>query len=350
MQRINKTNDFFYMKGFTFYIMLSLFIFISACTNNPKDIDVSEVKMQEITINRLDQDIFNIDTANVLNDTKKLEKKYGKFYTTFIRGIINNGGIHDSSYSHQIKQFIKDANMHDAFLDCQKLYSSTADFKFQFTDAFKHFKHYFPNRNLPKVITMMSGFNYSIVTLDSTLAIGLEMYLGSNSKFYKMMALPRYKSNFMNKENIMPDAIRFWMMNEFKYNMNKNDFLSDMIYMGKIMYLVDAVIPNVADTLMMQYSNKQMDYCKKNEFNVWSYFAAQKLLYTTDRAEIMKFTSEGPFTTALSKESAPRIGYWVGWQIVNQYMSKNEHITLEQLMNETDAQKILNKAKYKPGK
>jgi hypothetical protein len=31
-------------------------------------------------------------------------------------------------------------------------------------------------------------------------------------------------------------------------------------------------------------------------------------------------------------------------------MKNNPDITLEQLMNETDAQKILTKAKYKPGK
>ena len=64
----------------------------------------------------------------------------------------------------------------------------------------------------------------------------------------------------------------------------------------------------------------------------------------------MKYTSDGPFTSAFSKESAPRIGYWMGWQIIKQYMKNNPDVTLEQLMNETDAEKILKMAKYKPGK
>jgi hypothetical protein len=338
------------MKIFTIYLPILFLLFFISCSNDPKNIDVSEIKMPEITINRLEQDIFKMDTSDVIFSTKKLEAKYGHFYTTFIRSIINNGGTRDSSYSHQIKQFISDANMRDAYTDCQKKYPTTDDLKEHITDMFKHFKHYFPNRNLPKVTTIMSGFNFPIVTVDSTLGIGLEMYLGSNSTFYKMLTLPRYKSNFMNPENIMPDATRMWMQNEFKYNMDKTDFLSEIVFMGKIIYLTDALLPDVADTLKMQYSTKQMQYCKQNEFNVWSYFAAQKLLYTTDQAEIMKFTSEGPFTTALSKESAPRIGYWIGWRIVNQYMINNPTITMEQLMNETDAQKILIKAKYKPKK
>ena len=95
---------------------------------------------------------------------------------------------------------------------------------------------------------------------------------------------------------------------------------------------------------------KQNQYCKQNEFNIWSYFIAQKKLYTTDQAEIMKFTVDGPFTSSLSKEAPPRIGYWVGRQIVKQYMEKNPNVTLEQLMNETNAQQILTKAKYKPNK
>jgi len=37
-------------------------------------------------------------------------------------------------------------------------------------------------------------------------------------------------------------------------------------------------------------------------------------------------------------------------QIVRQYMKNNPYVTLEQLMNETDAQKILTASKYKPKK
>jgi uncharacterized protein YjaZ len=76
----------------------------------------------------------------------------------------------------------------------------------------------------------------------------------------------------------------------------------------------------------------------------------KKLLYTTDHAEIMKYTSEGPFTSAFSKEAPPRIAYWIGWQIVRQYMKNNPDSSVEMLMKETDAQKILSKSKYKPNK
>lgn len=336
------------MKKFPIYIVIIVLWILSSCGNNHLDINVSDVKIPEITIDRLEQDVFTMDTAHIQAETEKLQKKYGNFYSVFIRNIVNNGGIRDSSYTFRIRQFIYDKDMRHAYNDCQKTYPSIDFLNEELTDLYKHFKYYFPNRHLPKPITMMSGFNYSVVNIDSTLAIGLEMYLGKNNVFYEMLALPNYKTAFMNKENILPDAARAWMFTEFPYNMNKNDFLSEMLYMGKIMYLTDALLPEIHDSLKIQYTAQQLNYCTQNEFNIWSYFAAKKLLYTTDHAEIMKYTSEGPFTSAFSKEAPPRIAYWTGWQIVRQYMKNNPGITPEKLMKEDDAQKILTRAKYKP--
>lgn len=329
-------------------LFLAALFFLSSCGGNPLDVDVSDVSIPETTINRLETDLFTMDTTDVKASTDKLQLKYGNFYSAFISGVINNGNLRDSSYSFRIRQFISDPDMKKAYSDCQKTYPDVKELEEELADAFRHYRYYFPKGNIPKVNTIMSGFNYPVVYIDSTLGIGLEMYLGSDNEFYRMLAFPRYKSQFMNKENMIPDVVRIWMLSEHKYNMAQSDFLSQIIYMGKIMYLTDALLPRTPDTLKVQYSREQMEYCRQNEFNVWSYFAAQKLLYTTDQAEIMKYTSDGPFTSALSKESAPRIGYWTGWQIVRAYMKNNPEVTIEELMKESDAQKILNKSKYKP--
>jgi hypothetical protein len=338
------------MKQVLSYILLVCSLLIVSCGGDSLDVDTSAVVIEPVKIDRLEQDLFAFDTTSVEAFTGKMQKKYGNFYSVFISGIINNGGIADSSYAYRLKQFISDKDMKAVYADCQKSYSDLSSLEQSFSETFKRYKYHFPEKNIPKVITMMSGFNQSVVCADSTMAIGLEMFLGEKSVFYQMLAMPHYKTLFMNKENIVPDAVRVWMLNEFPYNMEKSDLLSEMVYMGKIMYLTDALLPNVNDTLKIQYTQKQLDYCTQNEFNMWSYFAAQKLLYTTDQAEIMKFTAEGPFTAAFSKESAPRIGYWIGWQIVRQYMQNNPEVTLKDLINETDSQLLLSKSKYKPKK
>jgi hypothetical protein len=210
-----------------------IILLIISCHHDTLKVDVSDVVVPELTINRLEQDVFNMDTTHLLLSANKLKTKYGRFYNSYVMGILNNGGSHDTSKADLLKLFISDKDMRDAYSNCQKIYPDVNNLKEEFTQSFKYFKNYFPNRPIPKVITMMSGFNYSIVTQDSTLAIGLEMYLGSDNKFYPALGMPRYKSMFMNKENILPDALRAWMINEFPYMMNKNDFLSEVISMGK---------------------------------------------------------------------------------------------------------------------
>ena len=66
--------------------------------------------------------------------------------------------------------------------------------------------------------------------------------------------------------------------------------------------------------------------------------------------KIQKYLTDAPFTPGLGdhNESAPKLGIWIGWQIVKKYMDKNPDVTLQQLMKETDAQKILHASRYKP--
>ena len=66
--------------------------------------------------------------------------------------------------------------------------------------------------------------------------------------------------------------------------------------------------------------------------------------------KIQKFLNPAPFTPGVGEknDSAPRLAVWTGWQIVKQYMDNNPNVTLQQLMGDNDAQKILNGSKYKP--
>ncbi|MDQ3048223.1 MAG: hypothetical protein M3R27_11800, partial [Bacteroidota bacterium] len=195
------------MKNTVYGIVFLFFIFLCSCENDRLKVDVSETGPEQIFVKRLEQDLFKMDTSRVVEESEKLQKKYGNFYPAFISRIINNGGLNDSSYAFRITQFISDRDMREAYEDIQKKYPDTKALEAEMANAFRHFKYYFPDKKLPQIVTMMSGFNQSIVPLDSTLAIGLEMYLGKDDPFYQMLQMPRYKTNFMNKENVVPDAI-----------------------------------------------------------------------------------------------------------------------------------------------
>lgn len=325
--------------------------FLTGCKHNQTDIDTSGVSMEPVVFKRLDKDIFSLTPENVTQKTSEFQKKYTTFYTRYITSIVNNGGINDSLYSQSILRFITDKEMNAAYADIKKMYSDN-DVELigdEMTEAVKRFKVFFPKRKTPKqFVAFMSGFNYNVVYADSTLGIGLDMYLGNNNAFYSMLQFPKFKTHTMNKEHIVSDAVRGWVITEFDNAEPTNNLLNHLIFYGKIFYVTDALIPKVNDSLKIGYTTDQMKYCKTFEKNLWGFFAKDNKLYENDIKLVTEYTNDGPFTGSISKDCPPRIIMWLGWQIVKSYMEHNDKVSLEELMNEKDPQKILAKSKYKP--
>lgn len=325
--------------------------FLTSCGHNQLDIDTSKVEQEPVLFKRLDKDVFLLTPENSQQKMVDYQKKYSTFYTRYVSSIVNNGGQVDSLYSQTLLRFINNQDIKNAYRDLTKSYSDN-DIELlgdDVTEAVKRFKVFFPKRKTPKqFVTFMSGFQYNVVYVDSTLGIGLDMYLGSSNEFYSMMQLPKFRTRTMNKEHVLSDAVRGWVITEFDNADPVNNLLNHMIFYGKIFYVCDALLPNVHDSIKMGYTTAQMQYLDKYEKNVWGFFAKDNKLYDNDLKLVSEFTSDGPFTRAISKECPPRVAMWLGRQIVKSYMEHNDDATLEELMNEKDAQKILSKSKYKP--
>lgn len=340
------------MKSIFKFIIIALMLnFLTSCKHDKLDIDTSSVTMDPVVFKRLDKEVFALNSQNINLQTTELQKKYNTFYNRYISSIVNNGGVTDSLYSESLLKFISDKDMSKAYSDLTKTFSDN-DIELlgdDMTEAVKRFKVFFPKRKTPKqFVTFMSGFNYNIVYVDSTLGIGLDMYLGNNNAFYSALQMPKFKTRTMNKEHLFSDAVRGWMITEFDNADPVNNLLNHMIFYGKTFYLCDALMPNVHDSLKIGYTTLQLNYCKEYEKNLWGFFAKDNKLYENDLKVVAEFTNDGPFTGSISKDCPPRIAMWVGWQIVKSYMEHNENVTLDDLMNEKDAQKILSKSKYKP--
>lgn len=336
------------MKHFNNLLISAVFVgLFSSCGSDKLDIDTSNVNIKPVKIERLDRDLFGINTGNSDTKKKELENKYGNFYRQFIYSIIN-ANQKDSDF---VLKFVSDKDMKGAYDDVQSSINDgdIANLESELTECEKRFRVLFPNRKLPKRhIAYFSGFNYNIVYPDSVLGISLEMYLGSDNKYYKMLQWPAYQRRTLRKEYMLPNLIRGWLITEFDNAQPVNNLLNHMIFYGKIFYACDALLPNLNDSLKISYSSQQMEYCLNYEKNLWGFFAQENRLYENNLKTVTEFTSEGPFTGAISKECPPRVAMWLGWQIVRSYMKNNGNVTLSELMADTDAQKILTKSKYRP--
>jgi hypothetical protein len=108
------------------------------------------------------------------------------------------------------------------------------------------------------------------------------------------------------------------------------------------------MLPCVPDSVFLGYSPKEMEDIYESQEVIWANFIENQALYTTDEDLKDKFISERPKTFEIGKNCPGRIGRWIGWEIVKAYMAKNPDITLPELMENTNAQDIFVKSRFKP--
>jgi gliding motility-associated lipoprotein GldB len=324
-----------------FLMPLALFF---ACKEDKIRVDVSQIQV-DVNLQRIEKELFNEELTH--SKHFDLYNRFGEFYKRYVENIILAGPAEDSLTLNAIRMFTSDKEIKEVYQEVNKQFADITPLKNDLTEAFKHYRYFFPDKLIPQVVTFVSGFNYAVAATDSVLGIGLDMYLGNDYKFYQMIGFPQYKADQMTKDYIASDAVKSWIATEFDFDPIDKDLLDQMIHHGKLMYILDIMLPDVPDTIKLGYSKDQLDWCKANEVNVWAHLVDNQMLFTTHTKEIMKYMNEGPFTPGLPRESPSRIGYWVGWQIVKAYMNKQNNLDLYSLMD-TEAQKILKESKYKP--
>lgn len=327
------------------YLLVTIIsVLFFACGNN--DIDLSGIK-SELQIKRFEQDLFSNEKVTD-KQVEELSKKYDPFFTAFVENIINIGNSQAPSVYYYLNSFVNDKNIKQVQKNVDSLYQNFEKYEFKLNDAFKRYQYYFPNKVVPQIITYNSGFNYAIVTDSTYLGIGLEMFLGDKYPAYKQLGLPQYKILSMTSNHLVSSAMLGWVSTEFELEQPNADLLTEMIHQGKLMYVLDVLMPEETDEIKMSYSESELNWCEANEKQVWFYFIDNDLLYSKETKEIIKYMGEAPFIQGFPDGSPGRVGHWVGWQIVNSYMKNNKDKSVIDLLNERDAQKILNQSKYKP--
>ena len=329
-------------------ILFTISIILFSCNNSDNfKIDISDINA-EVKIKRLDIDLFEFSPDSSDYYINYFKQNYGEFFKLYNHQIIAIGNPEDSLYSQNLGKFITWCENEKIPDTVMKKYPNLKTENKNLSLAFKHFKYYFPEENIPQIYTCISAFNQSIVTSENIIGIALDKYLGNNSLYYKRLAWEKYKKRRMTPEMIPVDVMRAHIQALFPYKSETDDMLANMIYEGKIQYFLSSVLPFIDDTLKWGYTKKQLSWAERNQENIWNYMTEAKLLFSTNKSEIKKHVGDGPFTVSFANISAPRAGVFIGYKIVSSFMRKNKNISLYELMKTDDATNILSNAKYNP--
>jgi len=317
-----------------------------ACNNN-KLPDVSNIDVK-IDIQRFDKALFQVDSSRYEAHFDSLKKAYPDFYPLYLNELLSLRPNPVYSQEQLLLRFAQNANIQGLYDSCLIRYDNISPLENDFETAFRYYKYYFPNRKIPKIITHVSEFGPATSSLDSTLiAISLDMYLGKDFPFYRSISLPSYLIERLEKNYVVPNAMKTYINGLYDTERKNNKLIDEIVQEGKLLYFLDMVLPKTDDNLKIGYSLDDLAWCERNEKMIWSFFIEQNLLFENKQREISKYTAEAPTTSGMPADSPGRVGTWVGWQIVKQFMQQNPDVSFGELMSK-NGQQVLKGSKYKP--
>jgi len=315
-----------------FIKILLILLIINSCNNN-------KIEDAKIDIFRFDKEFAKLDDQTINHLFADWDKNLDSFHYHYIQNFLPDYIV---SNDHLIS-FAKDTNV---VLFNKELDSVFADYNQtvhkDLESAFGMMNYVLPHIRIPKnLITVNSFQSYAMSTYGHTLVIGLDMYLGKENRFYNDY---QYLNFMKQKKFLLVDAIENWINHIYEHSHNHDNFLDKLIYKGKIIYLLRKLLPDYPTHDILKYTEEDIVNCEVSESVVWDEIMKQNYLYVSDYP--MSYFTHSPSTKGFD-DSPARLGYFIGYKIVQSYMNHN-NVSVSDLMENTDAQQILSASKYDP--
>ncbi len=296
----------------------------------------------DVTIVRLDQQLFANPSPDSVRAFLDRNPVIAQLYFNA------NGAGSDTTLVRELTNRVVNPALNELNQQVQDEFGDMTDLRTQLAEAFTNIKKDFPDFRTPKVVTAVTGFlGPDLLVTDSLIVIGLDYFAGPTAKYrptgpeYPGYILRRYQ-----KDHIVP-AIVFALSD--KYNAtNRTDqtLLADMVYYGKGYVFTKTMLPTVADSVVIGYTDKQLTETFNAQDIVWAHFIDNQLLYKSDPITKQRYLNERPFTAEIGPAAPGGISRWIGWRIVSSYYDKKS-ISIAELMRTADARQIFEQSGYK---
>lgn len=333
-------------------LLLGSFLLVgiwTGCTENGhRTIDPAPLE-HKLDIGRLDQQLFNAKLESLPDLNAQLYREHGTFYRIYIEDILQGAALNDPRLPRVLADFISDPDWSAAQQAVDSVLGDLEPQRVQFQDAFGRLKTLFPDSITPSVIAFNSGFNFGIFPTDSVLGVGVEWFIGSDNPVIGLLtpdAFPQFMKDRMIPEMLVPSALKGWLLVHYTKDIRGEDLLTNLVETGKVMAILDVLLPNTDPELKFAFSKEQLAWCEANEFEIWKNLVSDEKLFSKQADDIGRMMNDGPFTNGLPRESPGHIGEWIGYRMVTAYLKENPDASFAQLIAIEDPKVILRS--YKP--
>jgi hypothetical protein len=335
-----------FMKYNKLFVLLLIALSLFACENSYRDkfdIDTDKLNTRKIEIKAYGKALFEADTTKLKEELLRLQPEFPQFLLA---------DLNDTENVLQIYNFVTDTFLLSLNKQTRKIFPDNKQLEKDLLPLFQHFEHFYPAIPLPQVYTYISGVSHEIPVIagQNAIAIGLDNYLGSETKAYTQLAIPKYLTFSMQPDFIARDVAAAIYDAYLPPQPKATTILDEMVMAGKKLLFIEALLPQITDEILLSYKPEQLDWAKAHEGEIWAFLVGDQLLYSNNYELFKKLFADGPFTQDFGSEAPARLGEFMGLQLIRSYANNHPNFCIRKLIEAHDSQTILMEARYKPAR
>lgn len=327
--------------------ILAIPFLFAQCSSDPKEECTFQPETSNIKVEIAFQSLE--DTIPQFQSKKQLVDFFSR--NTVMRDVFFNRSAYpdDSVFINELYRRFSNPAFDTLLMETKRVFGDGSELKKEFTQAFTNLKYYYPEIQIPKIETVITGMESDLFVSDTLVIIGLDYFLGHGAKYQPNMY--EYMLRRYTKEFVVPSTMLLYGIDERINTVNPEDktVLADMIAYGKAYYFAKQMLPCVPDSVFIGYTAKEINGARENTDIIWKHFVEREVFFNTAKNIKQKYIDERPTTIEIGDQCPGRIGVWIGWQIVTEFAKKNERSSsLPKLMKLSNPEQILKGSKFRP--
>lgn len=344
---------------FTFLFISISIIGFMACDQETKEPlpDVSHIHAATEFV-RYDKSLAEMDATNPSRSYDKLVVAHPNMTDLYFKKLTNLYDRDRDTFNLRLKGFIQDKRIENLVKIINKVYPDMKDVEAEVEQATKYFKFYFPKQALPRIYTLFTEFGFQTFIFSDTdgrdgIGISLDMFLGDafDYKSYNPTdpAFSDYLTRSYNRDHLAKKTMEI-LIEDVMGNPPGRRFIDQMLHNGKKLYLLQKILPTHHDSIIHEYTREQMEWVKSSELQMWDFFLKKEIMYDTDQLKLSRYLQPSPTSKGMPPASPGRTANYMGYKIIQAFIKRHPDMTMGELINFKDSQKLLEDSRFKPSR
>jgi hypothetical protein len=318
-------------------LIASFLLIISSCSDDRWKLDDSvNIKKNHIIFIDFDQVLNKFNKSNLKASILKNYDK-NKMLGYLFLNCLSLGEPNDSLFFTSVDLFREDPYIRSLENEIDNsLRPKLSAYESNLNDKFNRLTYFIKHKPIPKRIYWLNTlFASSVFCSENEIGVGLERYLGPNKNVIKKLPSEQFfqwMKDGMRAQYLERDILVNWIFTHYVPD-SEGSLIQKMIQWGKVYYILHAIYPEIPLNDILRYTKDKYEWSEKNEEQTWKYIVSQSLVFSKNERDISNFINDGPFTPGLPEKGPDRLGQFIGFKMVLNYMEEHDSKSLDDLLS-----------------